>query len=509
MFSCQVQSLPQITWLQRFPQMMARTVPAAAVVSGVALVLSLSLFSPSAGAQTTYLDFGNQAVQTLEREYYNGDGTWHLCLPHICGTSDIDWGADSLTYALYLHWLLTNGPSVPPIMNALAAKAHLYGATESTFSDMPLWDSVANAREYQVTGSSVALQKAKAAFTVVDGQPARYALGACPSINYQQPGGGSNHLKTLETDSNYVKAALLLYRLTSDSSYKNKAEAKYNAIRNNFLDTSVPLYTVYVFDDGSTCTQKTRRFYGSVNGNMIWNGYHLAKVTGNNAYHDQAIATAIAIQQLSDNAGIYENLQAENDVVEPLIEAMTDLATSDNQAFAWNWLIGNANASQADINSNKAYGRFFGGPGPRSTVTAWQANGGIALQFAAAALNPNGVPANPAYWTGAGFVTHDLKVTNTPAQFTFSGRSIAIVGTIGEQCCETGHIKLFIDGTETFDTTGVWQNKSSSGLSIPNSILFAWRWAAPGTHTIQIHPGIFNGKEGGSFFHMTGYYIVP
>jgi hypothetical protein len=256
MLSCQVKRLLPITRLQRFFPRMARTVAAVAVVSGLVLVLSVSVLSPPANAQTTYLDFGNQAVQTLEQEYYNGDGTWHLCLPHICGTSDIDWGADSLTYALYLHWLLTNGRSVPPIMNSLAANAHLYSTTDSTWSDVPMWDSIANAREYQVTGSATALQKAKAAFAAVDGQPARYALGACPSINYQQPGGGSNHLKTLETDSNYVKAALLLYRLTNDSSYKNKAEAKYNTIRNTFLDTSVPLYTVYVFDDGSTARRR-------------------------------------------------------------------------------------------------------------------------------------------------------------------------------------------------------------------------------------------------------------
>ena len=30
----------------------------------------------------------------------------------------------------------------------------------------------------------------------------------------------------------------------------------------------------------------------------------------------------------------------------------------------------------------------------------------------------------------------------------------------------------------------------------------------PGRHTIQIRPGVPNAKEGGPFFHMTGYEVV-
>jgi hypothetical protein len=60
-----------------------------------------------------------------------------------------------------------------------------------------------------------------------------------------------------------------------------------------------------------------------------------------------------------------------------------------------------------------------------------------------------------------------------------------------------------IDGVRTFDRTGIWQDKSSSGRAIPGTILFSWRWPAPGTHTIAIGPAPFNPKEGGPFFHMT------
>ncbi|HUZ26360.1 MAG TPA: hypothetical protein VMV07_21610, partial [Streptosporangiaceae bacterium] len=45
------------------------------------------------------------------------------------------------------------------------------------------------------------------------------ALGACPSVLYQQPGGGYNRLKTLETGASYIKAALLLYQITRSARY--------------------------------------------------------------------------------------------------------------------------------------------------------------------------------------------------------------------------------------------------------------------------------------------------
>ena len=40
-------------------------------------------------------------------------------MPHICGTGNVDWGVDSLTYALYFHWSLTHDRGVRPIMSAL------------------------------------------------------------------------------------------------------------------------------------------------------------------------------------------------------------------------------------------------------------------------------------------------------------------------------------------------------------------------------------------------------
>ena len=463
----------------------------------------------SATSGPAFGELGQQAVRTLERGYYTGAGSWNTCLPRICGTGNLDWGDDSLTYSLYFHWRLTHDRAVVPIMNALAGTAYLYTRGTSSWSDVPMWDTIADVREYQVTGNTDALAKAEAAFRFVAiDHESDFAFGACPSVFYQQPGGG-NRLKTLETGSNYIKAALLLYQVTRDQRYLQLAIAEYNAVRAHFLSPHVPLYTVYVFDTGRTCRQVPARYFGSVNGNMIWAGLWLARATGQASYRQQALATAHAVQRhLADAAGVYTDLQAENDISEPLVEAMYDLATLGHQGFARQWLLTAASAAAAAATPAGLYGRFFDGPPPRATVTVWQVNGGLTVEQAAAALDPRGRPALPGFWAHATFVRHELFLHHGPVSFTFTGRAIAIIGTIGEICCEPGHARVFIDGSQTFDQTGIWQNKSSSGHTLPDSVLFAWRWPRPGTHTISIRPGSANPKEGGPYFHMIGYDVV-
>ena len=469
----------------------------------------------STGARASapnYSTLAAKAVSTLVHGFYTGAGTWNMCLPAICNKKNFDWGADSLTYALYLHWLLTGDRQVKPIMAALAATARLYSPSTTSSSDVPMWDAIADVREFQVTGNPAALSKAEAAFAFVDTADARrFAAGACPAIDYQKPDGGSNDLKTLETDSNYIKAALLLYQATHQGAYLTKAERKYAAVRRYFL-TSSALYTVYVFDNGSSCRQLGGRFFASVNGNMIWSGAELARLTGKHAYLANALATAKAVShRLGDATGVYADLQAENDVAEPLIEAMYMLATTEHQAFARDWLLRSASAAGAEVTSRGIFGRPFDGPPPRTTVTAWQANGGLALMSAAASLDPAGTPADPSFWHQATWVPDDqrLPAGGGSVKIRFTGRAIAIIGTMGEVCCQAGHARVYIDGTMTFDRTGIWQNKSSSARKISGTVLFAWRWPASGQHVITIAPAPFNPKEGGPFFHMTGYYFVP
>ena len=141
-------------------------------------------------------------------------------------------------------------------------------------------------------------------------------------------------------------------------------------------------------------------------------------------------------------------------------------------------------------------------------MTAWQVNGGLALAQAAAALDPGGRPHHRRFWAGARFKADDLTLTSSPVHFTFTGRAVAIIGTIGEICCEPGQAQVLIDGTQTFDQTGIWQNKSPADVPLPHSVLFAWRWPGRGLHTIEIAPAVPNAKQGGSFFHMMGYYLV-
>jgi hypothetical protein len=477
--------------------------------------------TPEAGAPMTFQEISDAALRDLLEVFYE-NGNWKLCAPTSCGIlpyDDFDWGADSLTAALYLRYTFDKDSSLVPIMNLLQANGATYETCTysncPTWSDVPLWDSIAFSHEHLVTQSNQALERAKGAFAYVD-TATEFALGACPEIDFQIPlsGGdpltGSNvGIKTLETDSNYIKAALLLHRLTGTSSYLDKATSKYAAVRKYFLDPSIPLYTVYVIDDGKTCSQIPRRFYGSVNGNMIWNGITLAASTGMSSYLTDAIATAKAVSQdLSDAAGIYADLQTDDDVVEPLIEGMYELSKQPGQSFATDWLLRNARAMTGAKTASGVYGRFFDGPPPPAQVTEWQANGGFALAFVAGALAPTEDGASdPGAWQSAIHVQQDISTL--PSSIDFTGRAIALFGTLGETSHQLGQAKVFIDGVETFDQTGVHQDESNAFASIPDSILFAWRWPTSGPHTLSFAAQTPDPKDGGSFLHVQSYSYLP
>jgi Glycosyl hydrolase family 76 len=477
-----------------------------------AVVMLVGAPAPALAA-TTYADYGSNAFNALINNYYSS-GKWKSYI--AAGAGNHDWGDDSLTYDLYFRWLLTNDATIPPRLDALAASMKTpplpcASATDCpAWSDEYLWDSVAGSREHEVTGNATGLAKAKADFDYVD-KATVFSGGACPGIYYQRPSHLSGGLKTAETDTNYVRAALALYRRTNDATYLVKAETMYAAIRQYYLDTRGDnLYSVYVFDDAGVCTQKNGRYYSSVNGNMIYSGMKLKQYTGDGTYLSQALATAHDVEtKLADASGIHADLQAENDLVEPLVEAMYALYAEEGQTFARTWIMRNAAAAVSSIKpSTGSYGRFFGGPPPVGTITEFQTNGGFALIFAAAKIDPTGVPPTGA-WSTAVSHADDITTAMLPSSITFTGRGIALIGTIGEQCCEPGHAKVFIDGVETKDTTGIWQNKSSAGISIPDSVLFAWTWPASGTHTIQIGNGVTNAKEGGSFVHIQKYLVKP
>jgi len=470
----------------------------------VAVVLSLFLGVQSQGLASTYQQYSNASMTALLRDFYHV-GYWRQCASG-CSFSNHDWGADSLTNTLFFHWKATHDPTVLPYFEKLVETMPLYGPCPAAkcreWSDGREWDSVAASRAFEATRLVVALKKAQASYESVESSTA-YALGACPSIRFQKPFGAGGGLKTLETEANAIKASLLLYRYTGSHRYLTASIRRYAAVRKYFLDPQLPLYSVYVFDNGSTCTQLPHRFFASVNGLMVSNGTVLTAITKDPTYRRQAIQTAYAVKKyLSDSANIYENLQAENDIEEPLVEALYDLAKAGDSSIK-NWLLSNADAAISDRETNGTFGRFFGGPPPAATISEWQTNGGFALMIAAAALNPTGTPSHANAWARARYMTD--SIITLPASIHFVGDRIALVGTLGERCCESGHARVFVDGVETFDNTGIWQNKSVTGKIFPKAILFAWQWSAFGPHTLTFYPGTFNPKEGASFLHIQGY----
>jgi len=468
--------------------------------------------SPAAyvkSADISYSALAARSISLLENSYYNGTGLWHMCFPKgTCSTKNRDWGADALTNVLYFRWMLDRDPSVVPYMRTLAQTAHQWLPTDIGSSDSVTWDAVAEVRLYQVTRNKAVLAKAQAALKFVDTEPG-LATGACPTIDYQWPYGARGQLKTIETTTNYVKAALLLYHITGKKSFLTQAKRQYAQVRRYFFNRPTKLYSSYLFDNGKKCKLLPGQYFASVNGNMIWAGSMLAQATGRHGYLGDAIATARAVQsELSDGAGIFADLQADNDIGEPLIEAMYRLATYDHLAFAKNWLLRNASAAGADVNAAGAFGRFFDGPPPSATATAWQVNGGIALMVAAAAIDPQGHPADPGFWDRATFVLDSQTMAHDTVRVSFTGRAIAIIGTIGDKCCILGHASVAVDGVPTVNQAGIWQNYSSPSRQQPDQVLFAWRWRTSGHHVITIGPAKFDNEEGGSFFSMTGYLLV-
>ncbi len=459
----------------------------------------------------TFAQYGNDAATLLETGLFVSTGYWHLCKSG-CGVTNSDWGADSLTYTSFLRWQTHSDASLRPLFSQLAKTATTYGSCTPQFcpySDQPAWDSIADSRVYKAIGDPQALAKARAAYAYVANSNSLFRFGACPQIRYQIPHAGGGGLKTLETDANMIKAALLLYGETGTVQYLDDAQTTYAAVRQWFRDPALPLYTVYIFDNGAACTQLPHRFFASVNGDMIWNGVRLYTVTKQHAYLDDALATAGAVEtNLSDARGIFNDLQAENDVVEPLVEGMFDLATVDGDTKSSNWILTNARAALAqDRSSDGYYGRFFDGPTPTWNVTVWQLNGGLALAIAAAALSPAENP-DAGLWSNAHFVADAM--TGIPSKtITFTGSGIAVVGAIGNLCCQAGHAGVLLDSKPIVDETGVWQNKSSSNLRIPGAVLFQWRWTTPGAHTVQFVSNGTNAKEGSPYINVDGYYVLP
>lgn len=470
------------------------------VAIAVAIAMAFSPFATrrAAAAPLSFSSYAGAAMRTLERRWY-ADGLWRVCTLPKCRRENHDWGAAALTNVLHLRWETAHDASTLRYFAGLDRTFKRYGAPcESKlctqWSDVPAWDAVAEMHVYEATLADNVFVAARSAYDVID-KSSVYALGACPAILYQRAFGGTYKLKTLETDSNLIEAGLLLYRFTRNATYLGEAIARYHAARRYYLDPNVPLYSVYVFDDGKACKQVRQRFFASANGNMIDAGLQLYHATNQPEYFQDAIATARAVDTyLSDGRNVFVDEQAENDITEPLVEAIYKLASEERQPFARAWILRNAAAAVSARDTHGDFGRFFNGPPPRGPVTAWQTNGGFALMIAAAALERDAVPPTGA-WRGAIFVADEVR--SLPATIQFTGSAIVLVGTIGEHCCELGRARVFIDGTQTFDRSGIWQNKSSSGHPLKDSILFVWRWRRAKAHTLRLEPGTPNAKEGG------------
>ena len=133
-----------------------------------------------------------------------------MCDQPGCRDTANDWGADDLTYDLWLRWQTTHDPALPSLGAALAGVLPDWaGACNlpacGAGSDVPEWDAIAAIRDYQVTGDPAGARRSRGRVRASSQRGDAFSVGACPDIRYQQPAGGSNQLKTLETDGNAIE----------------------------------------------------------------------------------------------------------------------------------------------------------------------------------------------------------------------------------------------------------------------------------------------------------------
>ena len=467
-----------------------------------ALLLLVSCGPPG----KTYGDNGKLSSDALQQLWF-ADGNWKLCLAADCPSAASGLGADSLTYDSYFGWKPQHDSSFLPMLEKIGQAIPPLGtpcvdASCRTPSDAPMWDAVALLRAYDGNESaSPGMEKAKAALDAFDRSSA-YFGGACPAIAYREPFGGKSKIKALASESAYAKAALLVYHFGGPNSkaFLDRAERRYLDARKYFFDPQAGLYTAYVVDDGKHCTQVPRRFLAGVNGNMIYTAYLLGTNRGQN-YRDQAIGVAkTAATKLSDARGVLANLEDEDDTADPLVEAMYVLAFYWQQDFAHDWVLRNANAAEAARTASGGMGRFFDGPPPDDGVTAWQTSGGFAVSLAAKTLQLGDVPPVDPGWKNAKFVPFTVQL---PQAIQFTGSAIALRGTLGDPCCPAG-ARVFVDGVETFNSTGIRQAYSPAG-KIPNAVLFAWQWPVPGKHEIRLYPN--SPADAERSLHLSGFEV--
>jgi hypothetical protein len=218
---------------------------------------------------------------------------------------------------------------------------------------------------------------------------------------------------------------------------------------------------------------------------------------------------------LSDARGVFADLQAQNDVVEPLVLGMVKLAASDPAAR--DWIIHNAHAAANARASDGSYGRFFDGPPPpangRSAV--FDTNGGLALMIAAASFAPDDRPESPSW--GSGHVS-TVGIHGAPSSYSFEGSGIALIGALprpgSPDCkpltiapCEGGHVWVRIDGRTMTNQLGIWQGKAL--VSSAASVLFAWRWPTSGPHRLDFIVPPYNPKQGDTLIDVTEVIVLP
>jgi Glycosyl hydrolase family 76/Ricin-type beta-trefoil lectin domain/Ricin-type beta-trefoil lectin domain-like len=297
-----------------------------------------------------------------------------------------------------------------------------------SWNDDIAWMETAVLRGYQATGNADWLN------TAVDQWNKAYNRG------WTSAGGGgiwedqgSLYSKCSLSNNPMVSTAVSLYQITGDGTYLTKAEAIYDWVRKNLVNTSSGVVNECIAFpngvNGSTTLQASDNAYNA--GSFIEAADNLYRVTGNSQYHDDAQRTA---DHFLNTVPIVANNQEKGSSYQYwLFKGISDFCTDANLCSRYDaYMRSNAAQAWSERNSANLTWNDWTKPTNDANPDAFEMNGMVGL----------------------------FQVLPTTAASPFSGdyqlQNVTSTMSLGIQGDSTANSAAVVQNTDTGDSSASW-----------------------------------------------------
>lgn len=220
--------------------------------------------------------------------------------------------------------------------------------SQDTWDDDLAWMVIAVLRGYQITGDGSLLTIAENNWNVAydRGWDTKYGGGGVwEDLGHVTPTFNQPSKCCLSNDP-LIKMGLVLYRMTGNTSYLDKAEGMYAWIRSKLFDATTGLINeCLAFKDANDTTgfvQTSDNAYNS--GSFLEAADDLYRITGVQSYYDDALLTVT--HRVTENPILHDNGQGERQWAYRFVKGLSEFATYQGlwPQYA-SWLQNNANAA--------------------------------------------------------------------------------------------------------------------------------------------------------------------